>query len=140
VKGDRIRYRSGFKYVLLDDYALYLQHVRPEQDIVTEYVTLSRSGRLWIRHGYAWDGPSGPTCDSHDSMRGSLVHDALYQLIREGLLDRDVHRDPADRELRDICVEDGMSAFRAGLWFDAVRKFGQKAACGDGGRPAQSAP
>jgi len=29
-------------------------------------------------------------------MRGSLVHDALYQLMRDGHLDRATHREAAD--------------------------------------------
>jgi hypothetical protein len=139
VKGDRIRYRSGFKYVLVDDYEVLLVYTRPQRNIVTEYITLASCGRLWIRHGYAWDGPSGPTCDTRDSLRGSLVHDALYQLIREGLLEPDQRRN-SDRELRDILIEDGMSATRSGYWFEGVEHFGKNAATGDGGRPVLTAP
>ena len=139
MKGYRIRYQAGYKYVLVDDYAVQLAFVRPEREIVTEYLALSRPGRLFIRHGYAWDGPSGPTCDTLDSLRGSLVHDALYQLIREGHLDSAQRRN-ADRELREICIEDGMSAVRARMWFEGLDHFGQAAATGDGGRPVLTAP
>ena len=36
---------------------------------------------------YAWDGASGPTFDTKDTMTPSLIHDAFYQLMREGVLD-----------------------------------------------------
>ncbi len=139
MKGDIIRYRAGYKYVLEEDYAVQLAYVRPDREIITEYLTLSSSGRLFIRHGYAWDGPSGPTIDTRTSMRGSLVHDALYQLIRDGLLNID-QRVLSDIELHDICVEDGMHPWRAHIWLDSVGAMGASSACGDGGRPVRTAP
>lgn len=51
-------------------------------NILTDYVQLNDEGLLTIRKNYAWDGASGPTFDTKNSMRGSLVHDALYQLLR----------------------------------------------------------
>ena len=36
-----------------------------------------------VEKDYAWDGPSGPTIDTSNSMRASLVHDVLYQAMRE---------------------------------------------------------
>jgi hypothetical protein len=77
--------------------------------------------------GYAWDGPSGPTIDTKTFMRGSLIHDALYQLLRERVV-RVEHlheaRQYADELLREICLEDGMNRFRAWYVFWAVRYFG----------------
>jgi hypothetical protein len=61
-------------------------------------------------------------------MRGSLVHDALYQLMREGLLDPEQWREPADSLLRAICREDGMSAIRAWWVYKGVRLGGSSAA------------
>jgi hypothetical protein len=139
MKGDRIKFRKGYRYQLVDNYEVDLNFVRPARDIETEYVALSRDGRLSIRHGYAWDGASGPTIDTLDSMRGSLVHDVLYQLIREGLLDPAQRRN-ADRELRVILVEDGMAEPRAGYWYAGVRCFGDGSANADGGRPVIVAP
>ena len=60
-------------------------------------------------------------------MRGSLVHDALYQLMRNGLLDRDEFRDEADSELIRICREDGMSGLRSWWVNKGVRWFADKA-------------
>jgi len=63
--------------------------------------------------GYAPDGPSGPTLDTANFMRGSLVHDTLYQLMREGLLNHNLPREAADRILQSLYREDGMLALRA---------------------------
>ena len=91
------------------------------------WVTMTRSGRITVKKGYAWDGPSGPTIDTRDFMRGSLVHDALYQLIRERLLPSRLRKD-ADQILYDICREDGMSVLRAEYVYHAVRAFGASSA------------
>jgi len=82
-------------------------------------------GTLIIDQGYAWDGPSGPTIDTRTFMRGSLIHDALYQLIREGVLSMP-DRKRVDQILREICREDGMAKFRAWYVYQGVRKFGAK--------------
>ena len=98
-----IRYRSGYKYQLARQYC----HPVPFGDIVDpamdRWISIE-NGVLYIGDGYAWDGPSGPALDTRDAMRGSLVHDALYQLIREGLLPSSARED-ADKLLRSICRE-----------------------------------
>jgi len=63
-------------------------------------------------------------------MRGSLVHDALYQLMREGALPI-VYREEADRLLRRICIEDGMSRLRAAWVLRGVRLGGASSAAPD---------
>ena len=91
------------------------------------WVVLKQNGLLVIRAGYAWDGASGPTIDSKSSMRASLVHDALYQLLRAGKLSPDA-RAAADKLLEDLCVADGMWRWRARLWWAAVRRWAGYAA------------
>ncbi len=115
----KIKYRSGYKYQLAETYRVHTV-IDPMQTIETEYITLSKNGTLWIKEGYAWDGPSGPTVDTPDFMRGSLVHDALYQLMRWGYLPESCRR-KADRILRLICREDGMSWVRAWWVYLGVR-------------------
>ncbi len=78
----QIRYRSGYKYQLVDDYSVKVR-VKPDENISTEFIALDKDGVLKMNQGYAWDGPSGPTIDTKNFMRGSLVHDALYQLMRQ---------------------------------------------------------
>ncbi len=119
-----ISYKKGYKYQLTADYSTEI-NIRPNQPIDSGYISLTDSGRLTIKDGYAWDGPSGPSMDTLNFMRGSLVHDALYQLMRGGELDMDSHRDNADKLLRNICSEDGMSALRSWVVYTGVRYFGE---------------
>jgi len=123
----KIAYREGYKYQLVHDYAGPTL-VTPPAPISTEFVELGVDGVIWLKGGYAWDGPSGPTFDTPDFMRGSVVHDALYQLMREKLLDTDVYRKAADETLRAICLEDGMENFRAAYVYGAVRLLAAGAA------------
>ena len=83
-----IKYKAGYKYQLKSNYAVTIS-IKPPADITTPYITLNAQGMLTLKDGYAWDGPSGPTIDTLTFMRGSLIHDALYQLMREGKLDHD---------------------------------------------------
>ena len=91
------------------------------------YLDLWPDGMLTIRKCYAWDGPSGPTWDDNTNMVGSLIHDALYQLMRCEVIGRG-YRPYADKLLHDICIHDGMNETRADLWFWGVRKFASFAA------------
>lgn len=117
-----IRYRGGYKYQLAEGY-------RGETGITIQaavgnhFITLTITGVLLVKSDYAWDGPSGPTVDTDNFMRGSLEHDALYQLMREGLLPAEF-RIRADERLRQVCREDGMSAVRAWWVYQGVRLGG----------------
>jgi len=60
-------------------------------------------------------------------MQGSLVHDALYQLMREGVIPQH-QRKRADEILREICIADGMSRIRGWWVYQAVRIGGDSSA------------
>lgn len=109
-----------YKYQLMDDYEVQID-IKPAEDIVYDYLALSSDGLLTIKKHYAWDGPSGPTIDTRDFMRGSLVHDALYQMMRLSALDNNQYRKRADQILRELCLDDGMWGFRAWYVYLAVR-------------------
>lgn len=123
----KIRYSEGYKYQLVETYLIEIG-IRPVADIVTPFIKLNRDGMLAIMAGYAWDGPSGPTFDTKNFMRGSLVHDALYQLMREQHLDPDMYRLIADKTLVAICKADGMSSIRAAWVYAGVRFGGERPA------------
>jgi hypothetical protein len=116
------RVLRNYKYQLVDDYVIQID-IMPEHNIEYKFLSLSSDGVLTVRKHYAWDGPSGPTVDRMHFMRGSLVHDALYQLMRLSALDYQVHRKRADELLREICIEDGMSSFKGWLVYQAVHIF-----------------
>jgi hypothetical protein len=137
--GHQIRYRSGYKYQLVEGYSIKVS-VTPQEPINTEYIKLGTDGTLAIKRGYAWDGPSGPTIDTRNFMRGSLVHDALYQLMRDAGLSKDQWRDEADLELKRICLEDGMSRIRAWWVHRGVRLGGDPSASPESRKPIRTAP
>jgi len=144
---NKIHYRSGYKYQLAEEYRVnvVINAKRAEDGgqtsggIKTEYTDLSADGVLTIRAGYAWDGPSGPAIDTKSFMRGSLVHDALYQLMRNNLLPASCRED-ADQELHRICREDGMNRFRAWYVLLGVRKGAGFAAAPKAKKKTRSAP
>ena len=124
-----VHYGDGYKYTTRRNWwcATPLVGQAARSDGGPPWVELDSSGVLMIRAGYAWDGASGPTVDSKSSMRASLVHDALYQLLRAGKLSPEA-RAAADKMLEDLCVADGMWRWRARLWWAAVRKWAGYAA------------
>ena len=125
----QITYRElkSYKYQLMEDYTLEIG-IKPDRDILYDFMSLTSQGILTAKKGYAWDGPSGPTIDTPNFMRGSLVHDVLYQLMRLSALDHNDHRKRADEILREICIKDGMSSFRAWYVYQAVQIFGKNSA------------
>lgn len=133
-----ILYRSGYLYQLAEDYSVQTSIVTGHNH-ACKFLELTSGGILKIKGGYAWDGPSGPTKAIAGILkatpliggwlygkflkaflRGSLGHDALYQLMREGIIDQD-YRINADKELHSICLEDGMSKARAWWVYRGVR-------------------
>lgn len=133
-----IFYSTGYKYQLRTPYH-HFTVIRPPEPIVTDLISLGVDGRLDILSGYAWDGPSGPAIHSKDFLRGSLVHDALYQLLRGGYLDAK-WREEADKLLRAICIEDKMLHFRAQYVYEAVRACAMSAADSSIEHPIEQAP
>ncbi len=130
-----IFYKAGYKYQLVEDYKVT---VSAPFAMIPGFIKLENQ-ILTIRAGYAWDGPSGPSWDSKTFMRGSLVHDALYQLMREGMIDIGF-RPFVDDLLRQHCREDGMNWFRAWYVHKALRLFGKKAALPKSKKPIITAP
>jgi len=123
---DQICYRElkAYKYQVMKEYSIQID-IKPGKDLSFKYMSLTSGGLLTIKEGYAWDGPSGPTVDTPDFMRGSLVHDVLYQLMRMNALDYKIYRKRADEILRELCLKDGMSTFRAWYVYQAVQWFGE---------------
>lgn len=118
---NQICYKGGYKYQLVNTYSMKTD-IFPDLNIETEFISLTMIGTLTIRRFYCWDGPSGPTVDTKNFMRGALVHDALYQIMRMGKLSR-TNREKADFLLKQICLEDGMSRLRAWYVYRGVKRF-----------------
>ena len=112
-----MKYRSGYKYQLAEQYTDKISIVG--HTIITDFIKLDIGGNLIIEKGYAWDGASGPTWDDKTNMRGSLVHDALFQLMRGKKLNQEYYHQ-ANKILYEDLLEDGMNRFRAWLYYRGV--------------------
>lgn len=123
-----IKYKKiNWKYLLIEPYYHETGIIGYEYEIKSlsggwVVVRMEIGGRLLINKGYAWDGASGPTVDTLDTMRGSLVHDVLYQSVRDGHLPEN-YLDTADNIFHKILLEDGMSKFRAWYYFHGVNNW-----------------
>jgi hypothetical protein len=122
---DPLKYRSGYKYQTLERIRFNL----PEE-FLTHYADTPFIA-LWdctmtLEAGYAFDGASGPTFDPKCSMRAAALHDACYQLMREGSLPRTL-KPLVDDLFHELLIADGMNRFRAWLWHRGVKKCGESA-------------
>jgi len=77
-----------------------------------------------VKSGYAWDGASGFTIDTKNSIRASLIHDVFYQCLREEILPLSL-KEYADSLFKKILIQDGMNKIRANIWYIAVKRFGE---------------
>lgn len=135
-KNKSISYKTGYKYQLASEYKINIG-TKFSKDIIFDWVSLLKDGTLIISKGYAWDGASG-AFDTKSILRASLVHDALYQLIRLKLIPEST-RDLADKLLQKLCIEDGMNSIRAWYVYQAVHIFGKKFTT-ERERPVEIAP
>lgn len=87
------------------------------------FFSLDEGGKLTIYEDYKWDGVSGPMIDTKDSMVGGCVHDALYQMIRLGLIPRKL-KPKIDRIMRTVFNLCGMDRFRSTYAYLGVMLFG----------------
>ena len=91
--------------------------------ILNDMFELRVDGRLIVFKGYLWDGVSGPTWDSDNTMRAGLAHDVKYQMIRLCLLP--LHeKGLIDKEFKYDLLNAGMVKFRAEYYYQAVKLFG----------------
>lgn len=156
-----IHYKAGYKYrleqdwidtipVTFDEWLMLKRAGRPIKT-KTPWIELTWSSTIegamttgdhliiHLRAGYAWDGPSGPAQDTPSFMRASLVHDALYQLMRLQLLPQ-AFRPAADRIMTRYTELDGMWPLRRWWTHRAVRLAAGYAASPKNQKPVLKAP
>lgn len=134
----RIEGHERYKYQLIKDVLAWTGIF--SFNIETKYYRMRTDGTLLIKSGYAWDGSSGPTWDSNNTMLPSLVHDVGYQILRvsemippEGdysdynkLFEK--YRLLWDEVYHDKLIETGTWRLRAWWHYKGVRLFGRKSA------------
>lgn len=131
-KQAHFRRNNTYKFRTLRDFEV-ASPIQPDEEVGNEYVRLRVDGTLWIRAGYAWDGCIIGS-DTPLTARASLVHDAFYQLIREGIIrirkaptnDKDVKKQ-IDCFFMMLMYHDGMFPPRAFLRYYLTKWFGKHA-------------
>jgi hypothetical protein len=121
----KYRERKFWKYENIED-VIISTGLKTEQYYNSPFLLMSCNGILTIRPGYRWDGASSVAIDTKNIMLPSLVHDALYQLIREGVLQPD-DRKRCDEIMYELNIERGMAKIRASSIYYALRAGGAKA-------------
>jgi len=121
-----VKYSKGnYKYVTRERITYQYKYIRPIVDIEIKsasgrlLASLTADGFLTVEEAYAYDGPSGPTVDTPNSIFPSLIHDVPFQLMRLGKLDRaEFHN--ANLDFRDALRDRGMTTLRSWLWYKGV--------------------
>ncbi|PWJ38462.1 DUF1353 domain-containing protein [Sediminitomix flava] len=108
-----------YKYQLVKDFT-YESTIKNYKVENHKFIALNEDGVIGIKKGYAWDGASGPTIDTENSMKASLVHDAFYQLFREGYLPQSEVKS-TDQLFKTMLRDAGMSKFRSFYWYLGLR-------------------
>lgn len=107
-----MKYKSGYKYQL-EETITFLVPIYSPSTIELDYLQLEPNGTLTIKKGYAWNG-ADVVIDSKNVIVPSLVHDALYQLMRNKKLPH-YYWKVADLTFYNLCLSRGMWKPRA--WY-----------------------
>lgn len=117
-----MKYSKGYKYQLKETVVIQTALLPLVPCVIQGFILLNTDGKLYIYKGYAWDGVTHGI-DFKFAMIASLVHDALFQLMQEGLLPLSfVHL--ANLEFRKLMIISNAPKFIAELYYQAVDHFG----------------
>jgi hypothetical protein len=127
-----------WKYRVVKD--IWVQTSFVGYDIDHTYFTVFSSGLILLKKEYCYDGPSGPTIDTPDTMVPAAPHDVIYQCMRLGLIPLS-ERIKADKMFYDLMVAEGdrletkdtaakksWRRIRANTWYYNLRWFGESSA------------
>lgn len=102
----------------IQGYSLSANHLGDRNRVIQ----LSITGMLTIPHDFVWNGPTG-SFNFDFLMRGSCIHDALYELFNSKN-HKELHDElklQADLELFRVCIEDGASPITAWAVYNIVK-------------------
>lgn len=122
--GCAMKYKSGYRLALDEAYSQTLPFALSEPRQTSSGLVSLAADSLSIAAGYPWDGAStGLPWTPIKWIRPSLVHDALYQLIRESQLPMTFRRD-ADEVFYRLLRENRVNVVVATVVYWAVRLLG----------------
>lgn len=137
MKISKVNFRTGNYRYQLTERVFVQTSIRPDEDIITEYVSLLKSGLMILEKGYAWNGPNFPAVRTERSIIASLPHDGGYQLIELGLLNMmfrinldwllgELVSQPAEGNSLKIFLLNHWRKIRGGYYFTVVDLFGAR--------------
>jgi len=120
--------KGKYKYVLRNSYEV--QTKIKGYRINGDYFKLYKSGNLVISQNYAWDGAT-LFPDTKEVMRGSCVHDCLFQMLRESIIPQDPRNwgeifKLSNKTFVGICKEDKMYWITRKIIYFFITNFGKK--------------
>lgn len=118
----RIQSLAPYKYRTRENYRL--PTTIKGHSVEGAYYRLEENGILSISGCYAWNGTSGPVPDTDRNLGASLVHDVLYQMLREGQLPLSL-RHEIDRLFGEHCRALGTPRIIAAVYVWGLRVFGE---------------
>ena len=108
---------DGRNWRVVEDFS-YQTNIQLKETITSNFFIHHSNGRIDVFKGFCWDGPSGGF-DTKNAMLASLLHDiGCVMRARDQLTDDEI--DQFDDLYYTVCVEEGMSKFRAGYMFAAI--------------------
>lgn len=113
------------KYKFTEEKDLVIQTaLRPAKPcIIQGFVFLDTDGKLYIYKGYSHNGVT-LGIDFKFTRLAALVHDALFQLMQEGLLPMSFFKQ-CNLELKRLMIANGSSKFVAKFYYFMVQTFGK---------------
>ena len=130
---------KAYKYRTREDYTIKTPIVG--YMVLKRYFRLRSNGELWIKAGYAWNGTSGGVPDTRRNLGASLIHDCLYQMLRERFIPLRL-RGAIDELFGEHCKSLGTWRSTARVYVAMLRAFGKRSATRDQspGAPTRSIP
>ena len=116
-----LEFRGKYKYLVRTPIVVF---VGIRYNVHTEWFSLTRDGFLTIKQGYRWDGCTG-MIDTSTNMLAGLVHDCLYQMMRESYLPFKL-REKVDRVFQSLLEDCGSWYLTQKIAYWVVRNFGAK--------------
>lgn len=133
----KIYYRTGFNNQLSDKFIIS-HDLLPKESVSTKWLSLHNQ-ILTIEEGYGWDGDTGLIEQNKCTVLASCVHDALYDLLRRGLIHYS-YRLQADQLYLELAILGGLPRLRAMVRYYAIRWFGEPHSLSSAIKPPLSAP
>ncbi len=126
-----IRFRKSYKYQLASDYKFHfyapadcLNFNEADQAFYSVYcdestcVDILPKVNITIKRGYCWDGCTWIK-DTEHNMEAGLMHDLLYQAIRERIFAHELYK-IADSDFQRNCIKRGTHFLAAAFYYKVL--------------------